>query len=99
MMKKSLFLTVVLSMTIIFMTMGAGLCNAATISAAEYKAGDAVTITGNILPGQDLFIAISSQKLLRRKTPKGSMKPKDLKKTKRKKGLPKMRQYRFCITC
>ncbi len=88
-MKKSLFLTVVLSMTIIFMTMGAGLCNAATISATEYKAGDTVSITGNILPGQDLFIAISSQKTFAPKDTKGVHETKRFKKDEKTKGFSK----------
>ena len=41
-----------------------GLCfGEANISAAKYKAGDTVTITGKITPGQDLYIAIAQNKM------------------------------------
>ncbi|HHB76338.1 MAG TPA: sulfite exporter TauE/SafE family protein [Desulfobulbus sp.] len=41
-----------------------GLCfGEANISAAKYKAGDTVTITGKIAPGQDLYIAIAQDKM------------------------------------
>ena len=61
-MKKSLLFIVLLSISLVFISSGAGICSpSATISASEYRAGDMVTIEGTIDPGQDLYIAVSSQ--------------------------------------
>jgi uncharacterized membrane protein YfcA len=80
-MKKDLFSVLLLSLTLILTGNTPVLCStAATISATEYKAGDMVTIEGTINPGQDLFIAISSQKTFAPKDTKGVHEVKTFKK-------------------
>jgi hypothetical protein len=80
-MKKYLFSVLLLSLTLILTGNTPVLCStAATISATEYKAGDMVTIEGTINPGQDLFIAISSQKTFAPKDTKGVHEVKTFKK-------------------
>jgi len=89
-MKKSLLFTVLLSIVLILATAGAGICGpSATISSSEYKAGDTVTIEGAIEPGQDLYIAISSQKTFAPKDTKGVHEIKRFKKDEKKKGFTK----------
>ena len=62
-MKKPLFSVVLLSIMLVLITSGTGICAAtATVSASEYKAGDMVTIEGAIDSGQDLYLVIASQK-------------------------------------
>ncbi|MGA8179524.1 MAG: sulfite exporter TauE/SafE family protein, partial [Desulfobacterales bacterium] len=62
-MKKCLIPVVLVSFGLVFLFAGAGVCSTtATISAAQYKAGDTVTIEGTIDPGKNLYIAVSSQK-------------------------------------
>jgi uncharacterized membrane protein YfcA len=49
-----------------FLLASYGLCfGEANISAAKYKAGDTVTITGKIAPGQDLYIAVAQNKMFK----------------------------------
>ncbi len=61
-MKKSLFLLT--TVFALFAFAASGMCaDTAKISASSYKAGDMVTIEGTITPGQDLYIAISQQKM------------------------------------
>ncbi|MGD9234066.1 MAG: sulfite exporter TauE/SafE family protein [Desulfobacterales bacterium] len=80
-MKKCLFPVILLSLGLVFLFVGSGACStSATISATEYKAGDMVTIEGTINPGQDLFIAISSQKTFAPKDTKGVHEVKTFKK-------------------
>jgi uncharacterized membrane protein YfcA len=52
----------------------------AKISAAEYKAGDVVTIEGTIEPGQDLYIAVAQQKMFAVKDTDGVNETKRLNK-------------------
>ncbi len=87
-MKKYLFSVLLLSLTLILTGNTPVLCStAATISATEYKAGDMVTIEGAINPGQDLFIAISSQKTFAPKDTKGVHEVKTFKKDAKKIGF------------
>ncbi len=87
-MKKSLLFAALLSTILILTTAGAGICGPlANISASEYKAGDTVTIEGTIDPGQDLYIAVSSQKTFAPKDTKGVHETKRLKKDEKEKGF------------
>lgn len=87
-MKKHLFPIVLLSLGLVLFSVGqAASSTAATISATEYKAGDTVTIEGNIDPGKDLFIAISSQKTFAPKDTKGVHELKRFKEDAKKKGF------------
>lgn len=52
----------------------------AKISAAEYKAGDKVTIEGTIAPGKDLYIAVAQSKMFAPTDTKGVHEVKRLKK-------------------
>jgi hypothetical protein len=89
-MKKSLLFTVLLSIILILTTAGAGICGpSAVISGSEYKAGDMVAIEGAIEPGQDLYIAISSQKTFAPKDTKGVHETKRFKKDEKKNGFTK----------
>lgn len=59
------------------------------ISASQYKAGDTVTITGSIEPGQDLYIAVAMQDMF---APKESPYPREMNKilkSGKKKGFSK----------
>ena len=87
-MKKYFFSVLLLSLTLILTGNTPVLCStAATISKTEYKAGDMVTIEGTINPGQDLFIAISSQKTFAPKDTKGVHEVKTFKKDAKKIGF------------
>jgi len=89
-MKKYLFSVLLLSLTLILTGNTPVLCSmAATISATEYKAGDMVTIEGTINPGQDLFIAISSQKTFAPKDTKGVHEVKTFNKDAKANGFAK----------
>ncbi len=80
-MKKYLFSVLLVSLTLVLIGNTPALCsNVAVISATEYKAGDTVTIEGTIDPGQDLFIAVSSQKTFAPKDTKGIHETKRLNK-------------------
>jgi uncharacterized membrane protein YfcA len=84
-MKKSLFSVVLLSIMLVLFTTGSGICaSTATLSASEYKAGDTVTIEGTIDPGQDLYIAVTSQKTFAPQDTKGVHETKRLKKDAKK---------------
>ncbi len=85
-MKKYLFPAILLSLGLVFLFRGSGVCSsAATISASEYKAGDVVTIEGTIDPGQELYITISSQKTFAPQDTKGVHETKRLKKDSKEK--------------
>lgn len=85
-MKKSLFSIVLLSIMLVLITTGAGICaSAATVSASEYKAGDMVTIEGTIDPGKDLYLVVTSQKTFAPKDTKGVHEVKRFKKDAKKK--------------
>jgi hypothetical protein len=89
-MKKYLSPAIMLSLVFVFAVVGLGVCSAAaTISATEYKAGDMVTIEGTIEPGQDLFIAVSSQKTFAPKDTKGVHETKRLNEDAKEKGFAK----------
>jgi len=62
---------------------------AATISGAEYKAGDTVTVEGTIEPGKDIYIAISEQSMFAPKDTNGPHEKKSLKKAGKKYGFDK----------
>jgi uncharacterized membrane protein YfcA len=59
----------------------------ATISAADYKAGDPVTIEGSIAPGQDLYIAVAEQKMFAPDDTDGVHERKRLAKDAKSKGF------------
>jgi uncharacterized protein len=87
-MKKCLIPVVLLSLGLVFLFTGSGVCStAATISATDYKAGDMVTIEGAIDPGQDLYIAVSSQITFAPKDTKGVHETKTFKKDEKKNGF------------
>jgi len=87
-MKKCLIPVVLLSLGLVFLFASAGICSTtATISATDYKAGDTVTIEGNIDPGQDLYIAVSSQKIFAPKDSKGVHETKHLNTDAKKNGF------------
>ena len=87
-MKKYTFSAALLSLVLILATAIPGICSpTASISATEYKAGDIVTIEGTIEPGQELYIAISSQKTFAPQDTKGVHETKALKKDSKKNGF------------
>jgi len=59
----------------------------ATLSAADYKAGDSVTIEGKIAPGKDLYVAVASQTTFAPKDTKGVHETKRLAKEAKKRGF------------
>ena len=58
-----------------------------TISASSYKAGDTVTITGEIPPGQELYIAVAQQKMFKSSDTDGKFEKKKLPKNGDKHGF------------
>lgn len=58
-----------------------------TISAAKYKAGDTVTIKGQINPGEELYIAIAQQKMFKSSDTDGKFEKKKLPKNGKKFGF------------
>ncbi len=58
-----------------------------TISATKYKAGDTVTIEGQITPGQELYIAIAQQKEFKSSDTDGKFEKKKLPKNGKKSGF------------
>ena len=84
--KSPLYGLLLIALTVILLIPG-GAFAAATISASEVKAGDTVTIEGSIAPGQDLFIAVASQKMFAPKDTDGVHETKRLKKDAEKKGF------------
>jgi hypothetical protein len=60
-MKKTL-LSIAALLIAVFFAAGSGLCQpSAQLASTEYKAGDTVTISGTIEPGEDLYVTIASQ--------------------------------------
>jgi uncharacterized membrane protein YfcA len=57
-----------------------GALAAAKLSAAEYSAGDTVTIEGEIAPGQELYLAVASQRAF---APKDTNGPHEVKRFKK----------------
>lgn len=89
-MKKLLPLfSVLLFATVIIMAVPSSVMAGATISAAEYKVGDTVTVEGIIEPGQDLYVAISQQNMFAPKDTTGPHEKKALKKRGKKYGFAK----------
>ena len=84
-MKRSSFSLLLFSLVLVFVFTGSAFCATASISASEYKAGDTVTITGTIEPGQDLYIAVAQQKMFAVKDTKGVHETKKFKKIIKKK--------------
>jgi len=84
--KLPLYSLLLIALTAILLAPGSALA-AASISAADVKAGDMVTIEGSIAPGQDLFIAIASQQMFAPKDTDGVHETKRLKKDAAKKGF------------
>ncbi len=80
--KSSMFLAVVaLAM---FLTAPAAFAGTATVSAGSYKAGDVVEISGQIEPGQDLYLAIAQKKMFAPKDTDGVHETKKFEKTVKK---------------
>jgi len=87
-MKKQILSATLLSLVLVLVSIAPGTCGPmAKISASEYKAGDIVTIEGTIEPGQELYIAITSQKTFAPQDTKGVHETKRLKKDSKKKGF------------
>ncbi len=82
--KKLPLLTVLLIALAAVLAAPGGSFAAAKISAAEYKAGDTVTIEGTIEPGQDLYIAVAQQKMFAVKDTDGVNETKRLEKDMKK---------------
>ncbi len=59
----------------------------ASLPGSDFKAGDTITIEGNIEPGQDLFVTISSEKMFAPKDTKGVHETKRFKKEAKKRGF------------
>ena len=72
----SLFL---FAMTVL-LTMPTGTLAAARISAADYSAGEAITIEGEITPGQELYVTVASQMTF---APKDTTGPHEVKRFKK----------------
>jgi uncharacterized membrane protein YfcA len=85
-MKKISFSVVFITLLIAFATANTGIC-AVKISAADYKAGDKVTIEGTIEPGEDLFITISAQQTFAPKDTQGVHETKTFEKDAKKNGF------------
>ena len=58
-----------------------------TISATSYKAGDTVTITGEIPPGEELYIAVAQQEMFKSSDTDGKFEKKKLPKNGAKHGF------------
>ena len=65
---------------------------AAKLSSSAYSAGDTVTVEGTIAPGEDLFIAVSTQKEFATKDTNGVHEKKKLSKAGEKRGFTKETQ-------
>lgn len=87
-MKKVSSLFFVLTLVIGFMITSITSASAEVkISSTEYKAGDIVTIEGSITPGQDLYIAVATEKTFAPKDTKGVNEIKRFKKEEKKRGF------------
>lgn len=73
----------------IFMAVPSATFAAAKLSATEYSAGDTVTIEGNIMPNQDLYIAVSTQNTFAPKDTNGPHEVKTFAKDGKKVGFEK----------
>lgn len=89
-MKRILSLSSVLVLAIALITVLSSNSHAAAkISATEFKAGDTVTIEGEIAPGADLYIAVVSQTAFAAKDTTGPHEVSRLKKEAEKRGFKK----------
>ena len=79
-----LFSVLLLAAAIVIAVPGSSIAGT-TISAADYKAGDKVTIEGAIEPGKDLYIAVAQSKMFSPADTKGVHEVKRLKKDGKKK--------------
>ncbi|MBU1056711.1 MAG: sulfite exporter TauE/SafE family protein [Proteobacteria bacterium] len=78
-MMKGKRLSIALTVMSIFLFAWQSSCFAeAKISAANYKAGDTVTIEGQIPPGQELYIAVAQQKMFKSADTEGIFEKKKL---------------------
>ncbi len=87
-MRKILPLLLIFAIAI-FMAVPSATLAAAKLSATDYSAGDTVTVEGNIMPGQDLYIAIAMQKMFAPKDTTGPHEVKTFKKDGKKVGFDK----------
>jgi hypothetical protein len=79
-----LFSVLLLAAAIVIAVPGSSMAGA-KISAAEYKAGDTVTIEGAIEPGKDLYIAVAQSEMFAPADTSGTFEVKRLKKDGKKK--------------
>lgn len=80
-MKNRSFLLLLFSLIVVLAFSGPAFCApTGKVSAAEYKAGETVTIEGTIDPGQDLYIAVAQQKMFAPKDTNGVHEVKRFKK-------------------
>ena len=86
-MKRTFWPTTLITATIFFLVAQATSFAETTISAAEYKAGDTVTIKGTIPPGEELYIAIAQQDQFASKDTDGVNEIKKLKQNADKEGF------------
>ncbi len=78
-MKKNICLAITCVLMAVFMATNLSFASV-DISAAKYKAGETVTFTGSILPGQDLYIAVAQQKMFKSTDTDGKFEKKKLPK-------------------
>lgn len=83
---KKLSITLMM-VAVCFLSLQVGCFAQTTISAGKYKAGDTVTIKGQIQPGQDLYIAIAQQKMFKPSDSNGKFEKKKLPKKGAKAGF------------
>jgi len=89
-MRKFLFSTLLFSLTLVLALYGTALCApTGKVSAAEYKAGDTVTIEGTLAAGQDLYVTIAQKKMFAPKDTVGVHEVKRLKKDAKKRKFTK----------
>ena len=72
---------------------------AAKLSNSAYNAGDTITVEGTIAPGEELFIAVSTQKEFATKDTTGVHEKRSCPRPPRKSALRKRPKSRRCITC
>jgi uncharacterized membrane protein YfcA len=87
-MKKILPVLLIFAIAI-FMAVPSATFAAAKLSATEYSAGDTVTIEGNIMPNQDLYIAVNMQNTFAPKDTTGPHEVKTFAKDGKKAGFEK----------
>ncbi len=86
-MKKRVVQLFIMSLFIFFAAANAFAAVEGSVSASSFKAGDTVTITGRIEPGQDLFVAVAQQKMFAPKDTDGVHEVKKFKKEAKKRGF------------